>query len=120
MPSGVELLVAARADAVVPALVIGLGGVWAEAFDDVAIVPLPADSERVKQAIGSLRGASALGGGRGGEPVDLDAVASLAAHVGSLLLETGLDLIELNPVVVHRAGCVALDALARRAGETAA
>ena len=115
MPSGVELLVAARADAVVPALVIGLGGIWAEAFDDVAIVPLPAGPERVKQAIGSLRGASALGG-RGGTPVDLDAVASLAARVGSLLPEAGLDLIELNPVVVHREGCVALDALARRRG----
>ena len=38
---GVELIVAARADAVVPALVIGLGGVWTEVLDDVAIVPLP-------------------------------------------------------------------------------
>ena len=39
---GVELIVAARADAVVPALVIGLGGIWTEVLDDVAIVPLPA------------------------------------------------------------------------------
>ena len=31
------------ADAVVPALVIGLGGIWAEALDDVAVVPLPAE-----------------------------------------------------------------------------
>ena len=29
-------------DGVVPALAVGLGGVWAEALDDVAIVPLPA------------------------------------------------------------------------------
>ena len=64
-PPGVELLVAARADAVVPALVVGLGGIWAEALDDVAIVPLPADAERVEQAILSLRGAAALAGGRG-------------------------------------------------------
>ena len=39
---GVELLVAARRDAVVPALVVGLGGIWTELLDDVAIVPLPA------------------------------------------------------------------------------
>ncbi len=39
---GVELIVAARTDAVVPALVIGLGGIWTEALDDVAVVPLPA------------------------------------------------------------------------------
>jgi acyl-CoA synthetase (NDP forming) len=113
MPPGLELLVAARADAVVPALVIGLGGIWTEAFDDVAIVPLPADTERCSRAIRELRGADALLGGRGGDAVDLDAAASLAAGVGSLLLESGLDLIELNPVAVHRDGCVALDALAR-------
>ncbi|OLE36576.1 MAG: hypothetical protein AUG48_06920 [Actinobacteria bacterium 13_1_20CM_3_68_9] len=111
---GVELLIAARADAVVPALAVGLGGVWTEALDDVAIVPLPADPERVEEAILSLRGAAALAAGRGREPVDLPAAAALAAAVGSLLLESGLDLLELNPVVVHSSGCVAVDALARR------
>ena len=65
-PPGVELLIAARADAVVPALVVGLGGIWTEALDDVAIVPLPADAERVEEAIRSLRGAAALAGARGG------------------------------------------------------
>ena len=40
---GVELIVAARRDAVVPALVVGLGGIWTELLGDVAIVPLPAD-----------------------------------------------------------------------------
>ncbi len=114
---GVELLVAARGDGVVPALVIGLGGIWTEALDDVAVVPLPADPDRVEAAIRSLRGAAALAGGRGREPADLDGVASLAAAVGSLLLERGLDLLELNPVVVHDHGCVALDALGRRAPE---
>ena len=46
-PPGAELIVAVRRDAVVPALVIGLGGVYAEAFDDVAVVPLPATPARV-------------------------------------------------------------------------
>jgi acetyl-CoA synthetase len=114
VPPGVELLVAARAEAVVPALVVGMGGIWTEALDDVAIVPLPADAERVSTAIRSLRGAVALEGGRAGDAVDLDAAAALAARIGSLMLETDLDLIELNPVAVHREGCVALDALARR------
>jgi acetyl-CoA synthetase len=113
-PAGVELLIAARADAVVPALVMALGGIWTEAFDDVAIVPLPADAERTSRAIRSLRGAGALTGARGAQAVDVDAAAALAAAVGSLLLESGLDLIELNPVVVHTQGCITLDALARR------
>lgn len=114
MPPGVEILVAARADAVVPALVIGIGGIWTEALDDVAIVPLPADAERVTRAMRSLRGAGSLLGGRGRDAVDLDAAAALAAGVGELLLDSGLDLLELNPVAVHASGCVALDALANR------
>jgi acetyl-CoA synthetase len=111
---GAEVLVAARADAVVPALVVGLGGALAEELDDVVIVPLPADSRRVKGAMLSLRGAAALAGGRDRQALDLDAAAALAAAIGQILLESDLDLLELNPVIVHRQGCVAVDAVARR------
>jgi acyl-CoA synthetase (NDP forming) len=111
-PPGTELLVAARADAVVPALVLGLGGLWTEALDDVAIVPLPADPERVERALRSLRGATVLAGGRGRPALDAAAAARLAARTGELLLERGLTLIELNPVLVHERGAVAVDALA--------
>jgi succinyl-CoA synthetase beta subunit len=111
-PPGAELLVAARSDAVVPALAIGLGGVWTEALDDVAIVPLPATAERVEQALRSLRGAAVLTGGRGGRPLDLRAAARLAARAGELLLERRLALLELNPVFVHERGAVTADAAA--------
>ena len=114
VPPGVELFVAARADGVVPALVIGVGGVWVEAMDDVVVVPLPADAERCRKAVLSLRGAAALRGDRGGTRADIDAVAALAARVGGMLLESALDLIELNPVIAHERGCVAVDAVARR------
>jgi succinyl-CoA synthetase beta subunit len=108
-----ELLIAARRDGVVPALVVGLGGVWTEALDDVAIVPLPASPERVERALGGLRGAAVLHG-RGSAPLDLPAAAEFASRLGRLLLEEGLDLIEVNPAALGRSGCVALDALARR------
>ena len=78
----VELIVAARRDGVVPALVVGLGGIWAELHDDVAVVPLPAGPERVEAALRSLRGAPLLSGGRGRPPLDLDAAARLAAARG--------------------------------------
>ncbi len=109
---GVELLISARADALVPVVTVALGGVWTEALGDAAVVPLPADAARIALAIGSLRGASVLSGGRGREPLDLAAAAALAARLGDLLLERGLRLVELNPVVVHRSGCEAVDALA--------
>ena len=111
---GVELIVAARADAVVPALVIGLGGVWTEMLGDVAIVPLPASAARILTAVRSLRGAPLLTGARRSAPADLDAVARLAERVGEVLVEESLDLIELNPVFVGPEGAVAVDAIARR------
>jgi acyl-CoA synthetase (NDP forming) len=112
-PGGVELLVAARADSVVPALIIGLGGIWTELLHDVAVVPLPAPPSRVERAIASLRGAPLLRGGRGLPPVDLAAACRLAQRVGELLLESRAQLIEINPVLVHEDGALALDASVR-------
>jgi acetate---CoA ligase (ADP-forming) len=109
----VELLVAARRDAVVPALVIGLGGVWAELLDDAAVVPLPASPARVAEAIRSLRGAPLLCGGRGRPPLAVAAVAALAARAGDVLLGEALELLELNPVLVSADGALALDAVMR-------
>ena len=111
--AGVELLVAARRDAVVPALVIGLGGTWAEVLDDAAVVPLPATAGRVADAIRTLRGAPLLCGGRGRPELDVAAAADLASAAGRVLLEEGLELLELNPVLVGQEGALALDAVAR-------
>jgi hypothetical protein len=111
---GVEVLVSATAAGVVPSLVIGLGGIWTEVLDEVAVVPLPADPDRVEAAVRSLRGAAMLTGGRGSERVDVGALAALAARAGEVLLEEGLGLIELNPVICGPGGAVAVDALARR------
>jgi acetyl-CoA synthetase len=112
---GVEVVVAARADAVVPCLVVGLGGIWTEALDDVAVVPLPATRGRVEATLRSLRGAPLLTGGRGLEPVALADLAELAARAGEVLLAERLALLELNPVSVSPGGAVALDAVAVRA-----
>lgn len=116
-PPGGELLVSACADAVVPCLVVGAGGVWTELLADVAVIPLPATTERVEEAIRSLRAAPVLTGGRGRPPLDVVAAARLASATGEVLIDAGLELIELNPVLVHERGAVAVDAVvARRAG----
>jgi acetate---CoA ligase (ADP-forming) len=108
---GVEVLIAARSDAVVPTLVVGLGGIWTEALADAAVVPLPASAGRVEAALRSLRGATLLTGGRGGAPVAIGAAAAIATRVGELLLARDLDVVELNPVIVDAHGAVAVDAL---------
>jgi acetate---CoA ligase (ADP-forming) len=112
-PGGVELIVAAHRAGIVPALVVGLGGVWTELLDDVAIIPLPAGAARIERAIDGLRGAALLRGGRGRAPVDVAAAAALAQRVGELLVERSLDTVECNPVLVGPAGAVAVDATIR-------
>ena len=114
-PDGVEVFVAASTDGVVPALVIGLGGIWAEALDEVAIVPLPASGERVERALRSLRAAPLFTGVRGTSAVDIGGLAALAARVGELVLDRRLALLELNPVAAGPDGALALDAVARMA-----
>jgi acetyl-CoA synthetase len=116
---GVEMLVSARRDAVVPVLVVGLGGIWVEALGDAAIIPLPADVARIEAGLRSLRGAALLTGGRGEQGVGLTALAQLAARVGEALIAQDLELIELNPVFARHDGATAVDAVARRSGPPA-
>jgi acetyl-CoA synthetase len=109
---GAELLVSARTNAVVPCLVVAAGGIWTEALRDTAVVPLPAAPERVEWAIRGLRAAAIFTGARGIPALDVTAAAQLAAAAGELLLRHGLELLELNPVLVHEHGAIAVDALA--------
>jgi hypothetical protein len=85
-----------------------------ELLDDAAVVPLPADPDRVEAAIRSLRAAPLLTGGRGRPALDLPAAARVAAALGALLLAADLALVELNPVLVHERGVTVVDALAAR------
>ena len=112
-PPGVELLVAARRDAVVPALVVGLGGVWTELLDDAAVVPLPASPARVEAALRSLR--AARGPHRRARRARRRRRARPPAGRGRRrpAAPSGLELLELNPVLVHERG-VAVDALAAK------
>jgi acetyl-CoA synthetase len=108
---GVEVIVAARREGVVPTLTIGLGGLWTEALSDVACIPLPASPDRVRRALEGLRGRAVLAGARGGATYDMEGLCLTASRVGQLLRDEGLMLIEINPVIVGRAGAVVADAV---------
>ena len=110
---GLELIVAAHREGIVPALVIGLGGIWTELLDDVCVLPLPLDEARIRAGLAGLRGASLLFGGRGRPGVDVDALVALARSIGEVLVERSLELVECNPVLVGERGAIALDASVR-------
>jgi acyl-CoA synthetase (NDP forming) len=94
---GTEVLVSVTTDGVVPALVVGLGGIHVEALDRVAIVPLPADEPRISAALDKL----------GLPPTAAPIAAQIAAAAGDLTL------LECNPVLIHPDGAVVVDATAK-------
>jgi acetyl-CoA synthetase len=111
---GLELLVSATRDGVVPSLVIGTGGIWTEVLHDAVVIPLPADAERIEAALGTLRSWPMLSGGRGQKPLAVAALCQLTAAAGDALVAEGLTLVELNPVIVSSTTAVAVDAVVRR------
>jgi acyl-CoA synthetase (NDP forming) len=111
---GVELFVGFSRDPQWgPILAVGLGGVWVEILQDVALRPLPVDAAEVKRMLTGLRGAKLLAGQRGVPAADIDAVAAAIADIGEAILTLGPELAELdvNPLWVRGSQIEALDAL---------
>jgi acetate---CoA ligase (ADP-forming) len=108
---GLDVIVAARRGGVVPSLTVGLGGVWTEALADVVCIPLPASPGQVCAAVQRLRAWSLLAGARGGAAYDIEGLGRTASRIGDLLLAERLSLIEVNPLIVRRGSCVAVDAV---------
>jgi acetate---CoA ligase (ADP-forming) len=112
-PPGMEMIVGARRDpGWGPVVLVGLGGVWAEAFNDIRLLPLGLPEARIVEEIGRLKGAALLHGLRGRPSCDLAAVAHVAARVGALVMtHPEISEIDINPLAVYPRGALALDAL---------
>jgi acyl-CoA synthetase (NDP forming) len=111
--SGVELIVGLRRDAQFGlAVVVGLGGIFTEVLDDVAIRLAPVGHATALAMLDELRGRRILDGIRGRAAVDRDAVADLIVGLSRLATERS-DIVEvdLNPVIATPGGAVAVDAL---------
>ncbi len=112
--AGIELFVGVSRDAQWgPVLAVGLGGVWVEILQDVALCLLPVEAAEVRRMLAGLRGARLLAGSRFLPPADLDAVAAAVAGIGDAALGFGADLaaLDVNPLWVRGAQVEALDAL---------
>jgi acyl-CoA synthetase (NDP forming) len=109
---GLELIVGARHDPRFgPVAIVGLGGIYAEVFRDVAVGLAPLTVEEAERMLRSLRGAALLGHVRGRRAVDLRAAAEAAAALSRLAAERPDVLeMEINPLLVTPDGALALDA----------
>ncbi len=112
---GIELFVGCTRDPQWgPVVAVGLGGVWVEVLQDVALRPLPMDPAEVRRMLEELRGAKLLAGARGVPAADLDKLAETISAIGTAALALGeeLEALEVNPLWVRGDRIEALDALA--------
>ncbi|MDI3405774.1 acetate--CoA ligase [Streptomyces cavernicola] len=111
-PYAVELIVGVRRDpAFGPVAMVGIGGVTAELLADTAVALAPLTPERARALLLSLRHAPLLTGWRGAPPVHLDAAAAALCAVARAGADhPELSELEVNPLLVHPGGAIALDA----------
>jgi acyl-CoA synthetase (NDP forming) len=112
-PRGIEMIVGARNDpewGVV--LLVGFGGVVAEALRDVRLLAPELPVDAIVEELLGLRSAPLLQGFRGAPALDTMAVAQIVAKLGRFMLTCPwVQEVDINPVVVYPEGAVALDAL---------
>lgn len=109
-----ELLAGVTLDAVFgPVVVVGLGGIFTEVLDDVAMRLPPLDQSEALSMLDELRGAPLLRAARGRPPADLPAIADVLVRLGDLALGAGprLRAIDVNPLFALESGALAGDAL---------
>lgn len=96
-----------------PMAVFGLGGIFVEILNDIALRQCPFDPETARDMILSIRGAPLLTGARGRDPVDLDALAQMLSRLSIFAAGSGdrLQSVDLNPVLALPDKAVALDAV---------
>jgi acyl-CoA synthetase (NDP forming) len=111
--AGVELILGGRRDpSFGPVVLIGLGGVLAEALDDVAVRLAPVDAVEADRMLGELRGAPILDGVRGRPPIDRPAVVAAIVTLGRALVDDpSLLEVDLNPLISGPGATAAVDAL---------
>jgi len=98
-----------------PLVVCGLGGVFAEALQDVVFRIAPFGFDEAKTMISELRGHAMFQGARGRPPADVEALAHTLVRVSMLAwaLRDRLAELDINPLLVRPRGLgvVAADAL---------
>jgi acetyltransferase len=111
---GFELLAGAVNDAVFgPVVVLGAGGVYAEALQDRTCRIAPFGREVAIEMVGELRCAAVLRGLRGRPPVNLDAVADALVRLARFAWDhrDTVAEIDINPLIATPQAAIAADAL---------
>lgn len=113
---GVELLVSVDGgrDGWPPVLSVGWGGTETEIHRDIAQALAPVTPATARALLRSLRCWPLLTGHRGAAPADIEAAVDAIVRISTAAVVPGLREAEVNPLVVGKAGAVAVDVLLDR------
>jgi acyl-CoA synthetase (NDP forming) len=111
MPPSTELILGGIRDKQFgPAVMFGIGGIFAEVYDDVAFRVAPIDEVDALNLVRGLRGSKILSGIRGNPPADLDSIVGALINVSNLMTEHDtIEQLDLNPVIAYSDGVCAVD-----------
>ena len=110
---GIEMILGlTRDEQFGPLVVMGFGGTSVEIINDVVHLLPPFDAATARRRLDTLRLRPLLDARRGQPAVAIDTFCEAAALFSLLAIRLGdvLTEIDLNPIVVHAHGCVAVDA----------
>ena len=113
-PPGIELLVGIISDASWgQALVVGLGGIWTEVFNDTSVRVLPVQRDEIARMLSELRAYALLQGVRGKPPVNIEKLVDAIFRISRVAqaVQDRLDTLEINPLLLHGSHIEALDVL---------
>jgi acyl-CoA synthetase (NDP forming) len=111
MPSSTEVIVGGIRDSQFgPSVMFGMGGIFAEVYQDVAFRVAPVDKIDALNLIHEIRGSKILEGIRGQPPADIDALVDVLTNVSSLMSQhSAISQLDLNPVIAYPDRVCAVD-----------
>ncbi len=95
-----------------PCVMFGLGGIFAEALEDVSFRVAPLEKKDALEMMNEIKGRKLLGAFRGMRPVDMEQLGSILVNLGRLGMENErVQEVDVNPLIIEEGSPVAVDAL---------
>jgi acyl-CoA synthetase (NDP forming) len=118
---GIEAIIGVTNDALFgPAVMFGLGGIFAEVLKDVSFRLAPITPAMAREMVEEIKGYPVLAGARGKPPADIDALVDTLVKLSALAvdLKDSVAELDINPLIVmpKGKGVKAADALIRMKG----
>ena len=113
---GLEVILGVKKDPLFgPTILFGLGGIFVELLKDLSVRTAPLREEDARAMLEEIEGKALLGGVRGEQPRDREALVGIMMKLSRLAVELEDEIAELdiNPLIVYAdgEGAVAADAL---------